>query len=188
MFDLVENLQYANPEGTAIRCDVTVSGEVLPFTATSDDVNKVSRLLFLDLLNGVHGPIAAYPEDLAALKARALADIDQAATRARLRYVSPNKDATYQNKALELERWIVAGRPETFDAGLYPYIEAEAALSGKTHAQVGNEIEFARNAWMLLDPQIEGQCRAGKVAVEAALTAVDVQAAKVAALAVLDAI
>lgn len=114
---------------------------------------------------------------LAEAKAQAEAEIDAAATRARRRYISPNKDATYINKAAELDRWIAAGRPNAPAQGTFPYIETEANETGQAVTVTAESIEAARNAWLQLDPFIEGMARGGKVAANAATTVDDVQAA-----------
>ena len=120
-------------------------------------------------------PAEIEAENLQATQQRAEPEIDRKATEVRGVYVSPNKDATYQEKAQELQRWIDAGRPN--QAGGFAYMEAEAQARGVTLATVGGEIEAARNLWQQIDPQIEAISRAGKVAAQSAATADEAQAA-----------
>ena len=57
------NPQWANSGHTTINCDITTSqfgNEVLPFTASPDDVEPHGRAIFADLVAGVYGPIAEY--------------------------------------------------------------------------------------------------------------------------------
>lgn len=57
------NPQWANAEQTAIDCEITTSqfgDEVLPFTATQNDVEPHGRAIFADLVAGAYGPIAEY--------------------------------------------------------------------------------------------------------------------------------
>lgn len=55
--------QWANAEQTAIDCNITTSqfgDEVLPFTASQNDVEAYGRAIFADLVAGKYGPIAEY--------------------------------------------------------------------------------------------------------------------------------
>lgn len=57
------NPQWANAEHTAIDCQITTSqfgDEVLPFTASQNDVEAHGRAIFLDIANGSYGPIAEF--------------------------------------------------------------------------------------------------------------------------------
>lgn len=54
---------WVNAEHTAINCNITTSqfgDEVLPFTASQNDVEAHGRAIFADLAAGVYGPIAEY--------------------------------------------------------------------------------------------------------------------------------
>lgn len=132
--------------------------------------------------NKTYAPPTPPEPTLAEAKAQAEADIDAAATRARYRYISPNKDATYLNKSNELDRWIAAGRPAEPAPGTFPYIELEARETNASIAATGAIIEAARDAWLQLDPLIEGIARGGKVEALAATTVGDAQAAAAAAV------
>lgn len=57
------NPRWSNAEHTMIDCNITTSqfgDEVLPFTASSTDVEAHGRAIFADLVAGVYGPIAEY--------------------------------------------------------------------------------------------------------------------------------
>lgn len=57
------NPRWANAEHTMIDCQITTSqfgDEVLPFTASPDDVEPHGRAIFQDLVDGKYGPIAEY--------------------------------------------------------------------------------------------------------------------------------
>lgn len=59
----VSNPRWSNAEHTTIDCEITTSqfgDEVLPFTASQDDVEAHGRSIFLDLVSGKYGPIAEY--------------------------------------------------------------------------------------------------------------------------------
>lgn len=77
----VTNPRWSNIERTKIDCEVTVQhlgAEVLPFTAQAIDPEEHGRDLFVALLRGDHGPIAAYipPDaDVLATNARNTRDI-----------------------------------------------------------------------------------------------------------------
>lgn len=55
--------RWANAEHTAIDCEITTSQfgeEVLPFTASANDVEPHGRAIFADIVAGNYGPIADY--------------------------------------------------------------------------------------------------------------------------------
>ena len=59
----VANSRWANAEQTMIDCEITTSqfgDEVLPFTASANDVEAHGRGIFADLVAGVYGEISAY--------------------------------------------------------------------------------------------------------------------------------
>lgn len=54
---------WADPDHNTINCNITTSqfgDEVLPFTASPNDVEAHGRAIFSDLVAGVYGPIAEY--------------------------------------------------------------------------------------------------------------------------------
>jgi hypothetical protein len=55
--------RWVNAEQTMIDCEITTSqfgNEVLPFTASQDDVEAHGRAVFADIVAGKYGPIAEY--------------------------------------------------------------------------------------------------------------------------------
>ena len=57
------NPRWANAENTAIDCEITTSqfgDEILPFTASSKDVELHGREIFADIVAGKYGTIAEY--------------------------------------------------------------------------------------------------------------------------------
>jgi hypothetical protein len=55
--------RWANAEQTMIDCEITTSqfgDEVLPFTASQNDVEAHGRAIFTDIVAGNYGPIAEY--------------------------------------------------------------------------------------------------------------------------------
>ena len=59
----VANPVWADEEKTLIDCQITISefgSEVMPFTATANDVEEHGRVLFAELVNGKYGVIANY--------------------------------------------------------------------------------------------------------------------------------
>ena len=72
----LKNPRWANADQTIIDCEITTSqfgDEVLPFTASQEDVEAHGRAIFADIVAGAYGDIAQYlpppaptPEELAA--------------------------------------------------------------------------------------------------------------------------
>jgi hypothetical protein len=59
----VTNPIWANEEHTLIDCEITTSqfgDEILPFTASLNDVELHGKVIFNDLISGKYGPIAEY--------------------------------------------------------------------------------------------------------------------------------
>lgn len=59
----LSNPRWANAEHTAIDCEITTSQfgeEVLPFTASANDVEPHGRAIFADIVAGNYGSIADY--------------------------------------------------------------------------------------------------------------------------------
>ena len=59
----VKNPSWANLEQTSINCEITTTqfgDEILPFTASQQDVEPHGRKIFADLVAGVYGPISEY--------------------------------------------------------------------------------------------------------------------------------
>lgn len=57
------NPRWSNAEQTTIDCEITTSqfgDEVLPFTASQNDVEPHGRAIFADIVAGTYGHIAEY--------------------------------------------------------------------------------------------------------------------------------
>lgn len=57
------NPRWSNAKHTAIDCEITTSQfgeEVLPFTASQNDVEAHGRAIFTDIVEGNYGPVAEY--------------------------------------------------------------------------------------------------------------------------------
>ncbi|WP_020409803.1 hypothetical protein [Hahella ganghwensis] len=106
--------------------------------------------------------------DLEKVRSDALVRLDSLATECRLRFSSPDKDATYISKSFELDKWISDGRPDSPVTTDYPYICAEAGATGLSVTEVAELIESARDLWRVIDPQIEAVVRGAKVATQGA--------------------
>ena len=134
----------------------------------------------------VPAPVTAADE---AYKREARRQIDEAAGRARARYitVAPGQDATYQAKYLQALSYVAAGYPAA--ATPYPWIASEAAATGLTVTQTADRIKALGDAWAgVIGPAIEGARIAGKDALEPLTTRAEVQSAVAAARATLGAI
>ncbi len=59
----LRNPRWTNAEHTMIDCEITTSqfgDEVLPFTASPNDVEAHGRAIFQDIVDGKYGEISAY--------------------------------------------------------------------------------------------------------------------------------
>ena len=59
----LKNPVWADAEHTAINCEITISqfgDELLPFTASSNDVEPHGRAIFSSIVAGEYGPIEEY--------------------------------------------------------------------------------------------------------------------------------
>lgn len=59
----LSNPRWADAEQTMIDCEITTSqfgDEVLPFTASANDVEAHGRAIFADIVDGKYGPIAEF--------------------------------------------------------------------------------------------------------------------------------
>jgi len=64
----VSKPRWSNADQTAIDCEITTSqfgDEVLPFTASPNDVEPHGRRIFFDIVAGNYGLIAKYIEPVA---------------------------------------------------------------------------------------------------------------------------
>ena len=153
--------QYQETE----HCSFTIDGMSIPAAAGNRHYRKMQEEVTAGEAEIL--PYVALPIDIIAEKAKAQNLIDEAATQARDRYRSANKDATYLNKSAELDRYIVAGRPDPVIENEYPYLYNEALETESTVTEIAQLIETTRAIWVpALDPVIEGKARGGKVKVE----------------------
>jgi hypothetical protein len=108
--------------------------------------------------------------------------IDEAAGRARARYitVAPGQEGVYLLKAAQAEAYRVAGYPE--NASAWPLITMEAQARGMTPQSLADEILALRDAWTLLAARIEAVRLAAKQSVATATTPAAITAARNAAL------
>jgi hypothetical protein len=111
-------------------------------------------------------------------KAQAKKAIDEAAGRARARYITavPGQEATYQAKAAEADAYVAAGRPA--DTSAYPILTAEAQARGISVSALADLVRATRDQWIQLAAAIEALRIGGKLAVEAAADHAAVDAAR----------
>lgn len=118
----------------------------------------------------------------------ALRDIDEAAGRARLRFITdvPGQQAVYIVKLQQAQAYTAAVALDA-QATVPPYIAAEAAATSQTAAQVAANVIALAAVWNeQAGPAIEGERMGGKAAVTAAQDLEAVEAARVAAVQALD--
>lgn len=110
-----------------------------------------------------------------------LAEIDSAAGDARLRYITdvPGQQVTYLRKADQAVAYLAGGCTGTAP----PYVAADAQALGVTAEQAARQIVAVSELWdNQVGPGIELARRAGKLAVAAAATVAQAQAARDTAL------
>lgn len=128
---------------------------------------------------------ALLPTALAEAQTAAQAQVDAAAGRARLRYITdvPGQQATYQRKEQQAREWSVLGFPLPAPS----FIQAEADALGAHPQTVAQQVCALADYWAYVKgPEIEAARIAGKAAVRAAETLEAVQAALDAALSELE--
>lgn len=117
--------------------------------------------------------------------------VDRAAGEARLRYITdvPGQQAVYITKLAEAEAYlasVVAGQP-TAQPGAY--IAAEAAVRGISAVQMSELVVALAAQWsQVVGPAIEAARIAAKLQLDAAGTVPEIEAARDAAIAALDAL
>lgn len=127
------------------------------------------------------------PRTLDQIKAEALDQVDIAAGKARLRYITsvPGQAETYQKKEQQAREWAAAsfaGDPPSF-------IAAEAAALGRDPQAVATEVIGLADYWgNVKGPQIEACRRKWKVAIEAATDSTHVDSLLASARAELEAL
>ena len=102
---------------------------------------------------------------LADVQIEALVAIDDAAGRARTRYITdvPGQAATYLLKAQQADAYKATGYP--VDLTEFPMIAAEMASSGMSGMDSANYIIATRDQWVVLAAEIEKQRLTGKIAI-----------------------
>ena len=124
---------------------------------------------------------------LALRQVAAQAQIDDAAGRARLRYITdvPGQQATYQRKEQQAREWTGAGYPEPAPS----FIAAEAEALDTTPQAIAQQVIALADYWAYVKgPEIEASRIKHKAAVRSATSLEAVQAALDAAMAELEAL
>lgn len=124
----------------------------------------------------------------AAYLAEARRKIDEAAGRARARYitVAPGQDATYTAKYDEAQRFLTLWPAVVISE--YPWIEAEAAATGLTEHATAQRIKTQGDLWVVKGKAIEAARVAGKDSITPLTLRADVDSTVAAVVAVLGAI
>lgn len=139
-----------------------------------------------DVLTWVLNP-TLLPQVLTEAQSSAYAEIDAAAGRARLRYITdvPGQQATYQRKEQQAREWTEAGYPEPAPS----FILAEAQALQTTPQAIAVQVITLADFWAYVKgPEIEASRIQWKAAVRAATSLEAVQAALDAAIAELEAL
>lgn len=118
-------------------------------------------------------------------KAAAIARVDAAAEKARLRYLTPGAGQAleYQQTEAEARAYRAAGYP-AFDPELYPFIEAErqalliATGTLPDAAATADEVIAQADAWRQAGSAIKELRRAAKLKIEQATTHAEIRAAE----------
>lgn len=121
-------------------------------------------------------------------KTNAKVAIDEAAERARMRYLTPGagQAQVYLEKVEEAADYIAADYPSDYNG--YPYIQAEVEVTDKTARQVADDIITAKSVWQAVSVQIEKARLGGKKAIEEATNTQDIKSVRNSTVASLDAI
>lgn len=137
--------------------------------------------------------VPAIPRDLALLKEQAKAAVNDAAGKARLRYITsaPGQEVTYKLKLEQAQACQAAGYPADdgtiyAPGGAYSLVGAEMLANGWTDPQQAADFIIATaQAWEIKAAQIETERRKGLVAIDAAADGPAALAARDAAVAAL---
>lgn len=115
-------------------------------------------------------------ENLADLKARLKASIDDAAEAERRKYITPGagQAMTYMQKADEASRYLAAGNP---DASGYPLLSAEVGITAPTLQEVAQVVHAAYSQWQVIGAAIEAARLFVKAAIDEATDSAAAQAA-----------
>lgn len=116
--------------------------------------------------------------DLASLKQAAKAEIDAAAERERLKYITDGagQQMAYQQKYLEAKAYLAN---PSIDESEIPHLVAEVGITGDDIAEVAGVVVYMRNQWLQLSASIEQKRLAAKMAVDLAMSPAQISAAKV---------
>ena len=121
-------------------------------------------------------------------RAQALAyrEIDQAAERARLRYITDGagQAQTYQEKSEEAADYVAAGYPA--DTSNYPFVQADANAYVSTPTEAADYILLKRSEWVVLGSAIEEIRLGGKKIIFDAVDTATIETTRVATIAALD--
>lgn len=192
----ITRLEWANPEHT--RVIVNGGESVVPWPCYTWHKFEIDSFL------GTGGVILPAPSseddlwdgtqwvlDLMRVKARAGVDIDFAAGKTALRYITnrPGQEATYIYKATQARAHKAAAYPAELSA--YPLIASELdalkVSNPAATAQMASDSILATEAlWVAKSAQIESARRVGKEKVKVATTEADVRAARRAAISLLE--
>ena len=114
--------------------------------------------------------------------------IDSAAEIKRREFITigSGQAMTYANKAAEVRRYIDAGYPASLAE--YPYIQAEVNATGQSATDAANNIKTLRDAWVVIDVQIEEERIGGKAGIDAAADVAAVNAQVASSVAIIEAI
>jgi len=131
--------------------------------------------------------VAAY-SNLQEYREQAFTKIDDAAGRARSRYVttSPGQDAVYTLKAADAESYKSKGYPH--DTTKYKFIEAEMAATGMSAKDVADMLIQIKSQWILLAAGIEQVRLSGKNLIKTKTTKEEIDAITSQTISVLDGI
>lgn len=121
---------------------------------------------------------AETPEDLAAAKASAVAEVDALAEAARLRFITPGAGQSLEYAATEAEARAFVTAGGTGDPEDWPWINAERLAAGgaATLAEVAQQVLALADAWRATGAAIKRIRRAAKLQIEAAATIAAVRA------------
>lgn len=113
---------------------------------------------------------------LLAMKMQAVSRINEAAEQCRGKYITPGDGQmmTYLEKISQARACLLGQPPQEAD---YPMLAAEIGITAPTLTGVAEIVVAAYNQWLVIGSAIEATRRAANVAVEAATTRADVQAA-----------
>lgn len=114
---------------------------------------------------------------LAEVKKRLKLSVDEAAAKARCRYITSiaGQLESYSRKAAQAQAYKDAGYPA--DLTPYPYIKIESEASGQTGRQVADTILLLESQWTVLDPEVEGRRAGGKRQIDEAVNETAAQTA-----------